>query len=147
RPRLSRALAMAAGLVLCLVSGWQNAVRIPAMRAQIHALETPRVLSAIVLAPSARAGAGRAIEASADAVIQVTLAAGAAPGAGPYECRLESGSGAVLWRAPVSSFDSDGNVSVQLTASGFSSGSYAWVVSGDGGRREIERYRFDLRRD
>ena len=147
-PRVAWAAALAAGLALFAFTGWQNAVTIPAMRAQIRVFETPRLLAAVVLPPSARgAAAGRTIDASAGPLIPVALAPGAALGAGPYECRLESSAGAVLWRAPVTSFDSDGNVSVLLPASGMRNGSYVWVLSGDGGRREIERYRFELRRD
>jgi len=146
-PRAAWAAALAAGLALFAFSGWQNAVAIPGLRAQVRALETPRLLAPVVLPPSARGAEGRTIEASAGPLIPISLVPGAALGEGPYECRLETGAGAMLWRAPVRSFDSDGNVSVLLPVSSLRSGSYAWVLSGDGGRREVERYRFQLRRD
>jgi hypothetical protein len=146
-PRATWAAALAAGLALFAFSGWQNAVVIPALRSQIRVLETPRLLAAVVLPPSARGAEGRTIDTSAGALIPMTLAQGAERGEGPYECRLETAAGAVLLRAPANSFDSDGNVFVVLPASGLKSGSYVWILSGDGGRREVDRYRFQLRRD
>ena len=141
--RSRAALAAAAGLALCIFSGWQNAVRIPAMRAEIHSMETPRVLAPIVLAPSARAAVAP-LAAPAGPFLPVSLAPGAPRGEGPFECRVEAESGAVLWRVPVPAFDPDGNVDLLIPSAKLQGKVTTLILTGAAGH-EIERYRFSLK--
>jgi len=138
-------LAVAASLALCAFTGWQNLIRIPAMRAELDALETPRALRSVVLAPSGRA-AVRSIKVSGEVVIPMTLAGGAAHGDGPFECRLESDSGVLLRRFPVPAFDEEGNVQLQLPVFRLAAGGYQLVLMdrSSAGNRTLDRYRFAL---
>jgi hypothetical protein len=134
---------VAAGLAIASVSGYQNAVQIPALRART---EAAHVFSPVVLAPASRAKAPSfAISAGND--LQLSLAPGAARNTGKYECRLRSDSGAVLWKISVEDLDPESNLTVVIPTARLSAGNYELTLFGAGGTEthELDHYPFSLR--
>ncbi len=134
--------------VLTLALVYQNAVQIPGLRARLSRMETPLVLSSMVMAPSSRASVP-VIEVPASAgFTQLTLGVGPVRGAERYECMLRSESGKTIWTLPITKLEPDSNVNVLIPTSTLESGYYDAVLAGVTGQNvtEFEHYRFAVHR-
>jgi hypothetical protein len=139
---------VAAGLAIAMFSGYQNLVQIPALRTRVGQLQTPQVLSTMVLAPSSRSSVP-SIAISPDAqFFQLSLAIGAVAPAQRYQCDLRSASRKLIATVPVPKLDPEGNLTMLIPTAGFSDGYYDAVLVGlNGGTvTELDHYRFALRR-
>jgi hypothetical protein len=148
RPAILVPVAAAAmGVVAFTV--YQNAVEIPSLRARIGHLEQPRVLVATVLMPSSRSAVRTISLPSTTPYLELALAIAAIPPAGRYECQLRSETGKVLATISVPKLDPDSNLQVLFPANDLTNGYYDAVLVGinGGSGKDLDRYRFSLRRD
>jgi anti-sigma factor RsiW len=140
---------LAASLAMATLVCYQNVIQIPALRAHVEQLQTPRELASIMLAPSSRSAVPKISVPSAARFFQLSLATGAVARAESYKCDLRSDLGKSIATISIAKLDPDSNLTLLIPTAGLSNGSYeAVLVALTGGNsRELEHYRFSFLRE
>jgi anti-sigma factor RsiW len=120
---------IAACLALAGVVGYQNAVEIPMLHANLRQLDKPQVLSASpLLPPSSRESAPSVAVPAGALFFRLSLATDVLHPGERYQCELRSQSGRVLWNIPVEAPPADGVLNLLIPGSRFSTGHYSAVL-------------------
>jgi hypothetical protein len=140
---------LAASLAMATLICYQNVIQIPALRAHVEQLQTPRELASIILAPSSRSAVPKISVPLTAQFFQLSLATGAVARAESYKCDLRSDLGKSVATISIATLDPGSNLALLIPTAGLSNGSYEAVLVALTGRntRELEHYRFAVLRE
>ena len=138
---------IAAGLAIVALTGYQNAVQIPALRARLGQLQKPQIVSSMILAPSSRSSVPSISPAAQ--FFELSLAIGAIAPSERYQCELRSVPRKLISMIPVSKLEPDSNLTLLIPTADLPPGYYEAVLVGvtGGTAVDLNHYPFAVRRE
>jgi hypothetical protein len=138
---------VAAGLAIVAMSGYQNAVQIPALRAQLGQLQKPQIVSSLTLASSSRSSVPSISPAAQ--FFELSLAIGAIAPSERYQCELRSVPRKLVSVIPVSKLEPDANLTLLIPTASLSPGYHEAVLVGvtGGTATDLDHFSFAVRPD